>query len=289
MKSIKWSLLFNYMAYLYRHIRLDKDEVFYIGIGGDTKNNYTRAYSKHQRNKHWYSVSKNGFEVEIMFDDLDWDTACNKEKEFIKLYGRKDLGLGTLVNKTDGGEGGFGMIISAETRKKISAASLGKLYYTEEEWMNLEKQKNVIKLLKDNFSTGKITKLLGVSTATIARVRKILIKNKEIFPYKRTSLTKEHSEKISKALKGKKKSKDAIEKSKIGLKKYYQSLSPEEKQSKHTYGHSMRGKTHKKSTKEKMSNASKGKPKSPEHKAKLKEVWKKRKEQKISNFTNNFW
>lgn len=30
------------MAYVYRHIRLDKNEVFYIGIGTDTKN-YKRA------------------------------------------------------------------------------------------------------------------------------------------------------------------------------------------------------------------------------------------------------
>ena len=32
------------MAYLYRHIRLDKNEPFYIGIGSNELNNYKRAY-----------------------------------------------------------------------------------------------------------------------------------------------------------------------------------------------------------------------------------------------------
>jgi hypothetical protein len=32
------------MAYLYRHIRLDKNEPFYIGIGSDKQ--YKRAYNK---------------------------------------------------------------------------------------------------------------------------------------------------------------------------------------------------------------------------------------------------
>ena len=32
------------MAYLYRHIRLDTNEIFYIGIGSDI--NYKRAFIK---------------------------------------------------------------------------------------------------------------------------------------------------------------------------------------------------------------------------------------------------
>ena len=44
------------MAYLYRHIRLDKNEPFYIGIGSDEQ--YGRANSKHNRNKLWNGVIK---------------------------------------------------------------------------------------------------------------------------------------------------------------------------------------------------------------------------------------
>ena len=34
------------MAYIYRHIRLDKNEPFYIGIGSDVEGKYKRANRK---------------------------------------------------------------------------------------------------------------------------------------------------------------------------------------------------------------------------------------------------
>lgn len=104
------------MAVLYRHIRLDKNEPFYIGIG---KNEH-RAYSKISRNKHWHNIIKKGYEVEIILDDLTWEEACEKEKEFIALYGRKDLGNGSLCNWTDGGEGSLNCKHSEESKQKIS-------------------------------------------------------------------------------------------------------------------------------------------------------------------------
>jgi group I intron endonuclease len=105
------------MAILYRHIRLDKNEPFYIGIGKNVK----RAYSYQSRNIHWKRIiNLIEYEVEILFDDLTWEEACIKEQEFIKLYGRQDLGLGPLVNMTDGGEGTIGHKPSEETKKKLS-------------------------------------------------------------------------------------------------------------------------------------------------------------------------
>jgi RNase H-fold protein (predicted Holliday junction resolvase) len=277
------------MAYVYRHIRLDTNEVFYIGIGSDVGGKYIRAYSKTQRNRHWNYVSKNGYCVEILFDNLDWSEACEKEKEFIKLYGRKDLKEGTLVNKTNGGEGTVGVIVSEETKKKISAAVLGKPLYKEEDWISFPRIKKIIELLKQDIPSHTIEKQLKCGSATIVKVRKYLIKTKQIDENKTWTLSNETRKKISEASIGKKKSKESIDKMKINLKKYYESLSYDEKLEKYKYGTSMLGKTHKQSTKEKMSKASKGKPKSPEHVAKLREVWKKRKEDKISNSTNNFW
>jgi len=102
------------MAYLYRHIRLDKNEPFYIGIGSYPK----RAYSNRDRNKYWKNIVNNfGYEVDIVLDDLTWEEACKKEKEFISLYGRFQFG-GILCNMTDGGDGGFGVIVSEETKEK---------------------------------------------------------------------------------------------------------------------------------------------------------------------------
>lgn len=110
-------------AYIYRHIRLDKNEPFYIGIGRTA--NYSRAYNKKERSNQWKGIAKNGYEVEILLDDLSWDEACEKEKEFIKLYGRIDKKNGTLINFTDGGEGVINYVYTDETREKISIAQKG--------------------------------------------------------------------------------------------------------------------------------------------------------------------
>ena len=92
------------MAIVYRHIRLDKNQPFYIGIGETEK----RAYIKSNRNDYWKRIAKNGYEVEILFDNLTWQMACEKEKEFISLYGRANNNTGILCNLTDGGDGTIG-------------------------------------------------------------------------------------------------------------------------------------------------------------------------------------
>ena len=112
------------MAYLYRHIRLDKNEPFYIGIGKES--NYGRAYDKSERTSFWKNiVAKTEYRVDIVLDDLTWEEACLKEKEFIKLYGRKTSEGGRLCNLTDGGEGAFGRVLSQETKDKISKSVSG--------------------------------------------------------------------------------------------------------------------------------------------------------------------
>jgi len=126
------------MAYVYRHIRLDKNEVFYIGIGSDDKGYYTRANCKDKttRGHHWGNVvSKTNYEIEIILDNLSWEEACKKEIEFIALYGRSDLKLGTLVNKTDGGENRPNY--SKEVRDKISEK-------VKLAWQDPEKKKKML-------------------------------------------------------------------------------------------------------------------------------------------------
>jgi len=116
------------MAYVYRHIRLDKNEPFYIGIGTDK--NFTRAKEKTRRNQIWNKiVSKTQYEIEILFENIDINEAKRKEIEFISLYGRKNLGTGILANMTNGGEGTLGRIFkhSKETRDKISQFKIGKI------------------------------------------------------------------------------------------------------------------------------------------------------------------
>jgi len=95
--------------YLYRHIRLDKNEPFYIGVGHidlEKSSYYKRAHSKVHRNTYWKNIVKStNYIVEIIYQTDSKEIAFRKEIEFISLYGRKDLGLGTLCNMTNGGEG----------------------------------------------------------------------------------------------------------------------------------------------------------------------------------------
>lgn len=111
------------MAYVYRHIRIDKNVPFYIGIGKDDKGDYTRASSIKCRNRHWKRITaKTAYDIEIISDGISWSEACKKETEFIQLYGRRDLKKGPLVNLTDGGEGFENLIITDEQKKKMSVA-----------------------------------------------------------------------------------------------------------------------------------------------------------------------
>ena len=108
------------MAIVYEHLRNDTNEVFYVGIGKEEG----RAFDKHNRNKHWHNiVNKAGYTVNIVYEDIEHDEAKKIEILLIEKYGRKDLGLGNLVNMTDGGEGCLGLICSEETRQKLSEAN----------------------------------------------------------------------------------------------------------------------------------------------------------------------
>lgn len=102
------------MAIVYKHTRIDTNQIFYIGIGNDTN----RAYSTQGRNKHWKRiVNKTEFKVDILFEDVSWEAACEYERNLIQKYGRMDLNEGSLVNMTDGGDGQSNP--SEETRKKL--------------------------------------------------------------------------------------------------------------------------------------------------------------------------
>jgi hypothetical protein len=113
------------MAYVYRHIRIDKNEPFYIGIGSDMT--YKRAREKSRRSNLWNKIiAKSDYDVEILLDDITFEEAKNKEIEFIKLYGRINLGNGTLANLTDGGDGTPNRIFTSEHKKKLSLSQIGK-------------------------------------------------------------------------------------------------------------------------------------------------------------------
>ena len=119
------------MAYVYQHIRLDKNKPFYIGIGFDNNGKYRRAYRR-GRNDIWAKiVNKTDYVVEIIEDNLSNEEVFEREKHWIRLFGRLNNNTGILSNLTDGGEATFGMIHSDDAKRKMSEARMGKLLSDE--------------------------------------------------------------------------------------------------------------------------------------------------------------
>lgn len=189
------------MGYVYRHVRLDKNEVFYVGIGLTNDEKYTRAYSKKGRNNIWKGItSRVEYKVEVFFEDDCNEVIREKEKEFIALYGRIDLNTGTLCNLTDGGDGSVNLIVSEETRRKQSESRKGKKH-TEEAKKNMSmRQKG--RVMSDE--TKEKLRILKTGTKLSQEVRNKMSfdRSGEKHPLFGKSPSKETREKWSKTRKG---------------------------------------------------------------------------------------
>ena len=82
--------------YIYKHTRPDTNEVFYIGKGNTLKRSHEERYkTSSSRSKYWKSiVEKNDgkFIPEIICYCNTEEEANILEKQYIKLYGRKNNG-----------------------------------------------------------------------------------------------------------------------------------------------------------------------------------------------------
>ena len=107
------------MAIVYIHKIKESGVPFYVGIG-KTRN---RAFDFTKRSKFWKDFTKKyDFTVDVIYEGISYEEAKLMEMQLIKSIGRRDLGLGSLVNQTDGGDGTlhFHKVLSPETKKKIS-------------------------------------------------------------------------------------------------------------------------------------------------------------------------
>ena len=101
---------------VYQWIRKDGSP-YYIGIG-----NPKRPYT----GRRGCGSPPPRERIVILHEDLEWEEACEIEKELIAFYGRKDVGTGILRNLTDGGDGILGYKHTDEEKKRRSKASMGK-------------------------------------------------------------------------------------------------------------------------------------------------------------------
>lgn len=101
------------MFYVYEHIRLDTNQVFYVGKG----HGY-RLTSTKDRNKHWHNiVNKVGFKAIKVVENEDEELILLAEIERIDQL--RKLGY-KLCNITDGGQGISGLKHSEESKRKMS-------------------------------------------------------------------------------------------------------------------------------------------------------------------------
>ncbi|MGI9138481.1 MAG: hypothetical protein ACR2IM_05525 [Sediminibacterium sp.] len=168
------------MSYVYRHIRLDKNEPFYIRIGSD--NVYKRANTTKGRNKIWNDiVNKTDFDVEILLDNISWEQACKKEIEFIKLYGRKIDG-GILSNITKGGDGVLGLKNNKLIERNKSGIWKGKKHTEETKLLMSLKSKGVKKTPEaiKKMISSKIGKGMGKNNPKYRGVIYVIDTNKNL-------------------------------------------------------------------------------------------------------------
>lgn len=251
------------MAYVYKHIRLDTNEVFYVGVA---KKKY-RCFDQKNRNSYWKNiVGKVGYSIEIVAENISYKDALDLEKDLIKTIGRKDLGLGPLVNMTHGGEGTLG---SANPKDHLKGKTFEEIYGKEKAREIKEKMKGN---RKPGYKRGPQHAQFGkkrpdISAKLIGRkhTQETRKKISDIHKgKKRKPLSEEHKQKIGEAGKGKKRTEES--KRKMSERRKGRKLSEESRKKISEY---RKGKPLSSKIKEKISKAGKGRKHTDESKKKM--------------------
>ena len=99
----------NNIFYTYAYLREDLTP-YYIGKG--------KSYRAYRKNRNVHPPEDKN-RILFLKKNLTEKEAFKHEIYMISVFGRKDLGTGILHNRTNGGDGTSGAILSQETKDKI--------------------------------------------------------------------------------------------------------------------------------------------------------------------------
>jgi len=133
--------------YVYAHVNATTGVIFYIGKGKTY-----RAKSLHRRSERWHNyVKKYGYTIMYIEEHLTQEQSFLAEIHYIKAFGRKDLGVGELINMSDGGVGGNnnkGRKLSKEWREKIAQSGRGRVGPMRGKAMSDERKEKISNSMK---------------------------------------------------------------------------------------------------------------------------------------------
>ena len=131
-----------FYVYVYRDPRPNKNnQPVYVGKG--TGDRDLSHWSRGSHNKPFQDflshIKRKGLVAlcERVFESESEQEAFDKEIELISIYGRRDIGTGTLFNRTDGGEGASGAVRTEEQKINI-----GK--FSKQNWSNEAYRKKIV-------------------------------------------------------------------------------------------------------------------------------------------------
>jgi hypothetical protein len=191
-----------YSYYVYAYLRSTDSESgaagtpYYIGKGKEK-----RAYTKHRNGL--VPVPKNYANIVFLEKNLSSVGALALERRYIKWYGRKDLGTGILLNKTDGGDGCH--TFSQETIEKMRMRNKGKNNPNYGKKHTKEHKAKLSSIMKDRILTEEWKKKIGSANRGKKRSSEIRKKISELQKGKKKSyqVTDEHRKNLSEVHKGK--------------------------------------------------------------------------------------
>jgi hypothetical protein len=127
--------------YTYKYVWEDGTP-YYIGKGKEN-----RAFKDHGE----IPVPEDRNRIIFLIENVAEKEAFQHEKDMIEFYGRKDLGTGPLLNRTSGGQGTSGHIVTEEQRKKCRRS--GKTCYEKGVGIHSRSKE---KMSEDGRKSGKI-------------------------------------------------------------------------------------------------------------------------------------